>query len=274
MDLVKRLKAAYDICAGSDVFKDEERDQIHFYLAIRSIVFKLTKGNAPDTAQMNAKVRTMITDALQSDGVEEIFKMGDDTQTEIDIFDADYLAKIEKIKLPNTKIKLLQQLLAKAIGELKKVNKVKGVDFSKKMQDLVEKYNERKESDVLRSEVLEDFTDEIIDLFYELKKEKDSFKDLGIDFEEKAFYDILKSLALKYDFEYPEDKLIHLAKEVKQVVDDKAKYTDWSKRSDLKAELKVDLIILLAENGYPPVDRDEVYKEIFEQAENFKKYNK
>lgn len=274
MDLVKRLKAAYDICAGSDVFKDEERDQIHFYLAIRSIVFKLTKGNAPDTAQMNAKVRTMITDALQSDGVEEIFKMGDDTQTEIDIFDADYLAKIEKIKLPNTKIKLLQQLLAKAIGELKKVNKVKGIDFSKKMQDLVKKYNERKESDVLRSEVLEDFTDEIIDLFYELKKEKDSFKDLGIDFEEKAFYDILKSLALKYDFEYPEDKLIHLAKEVKQVVDDKAKYTDWSKRSDLKAELKVDLIILLAENDYPPVDRDEIYKEIFEQAENFKKYNK
>ncbi len=274
MDLVKRLKAAYDICAGSDAFTDNERDHIHFYLAIRSIVFKLTKGNAPDTAQMNAKVRNMITEALQSDGVEEIFKMGDESQTEIDIFDEDYLAKIEKIKLPNTKIKLLQQLLTKAIGELKKVNKVKGIDFSKKMQSLVEKYNERKESDVLRSEVLEDFTDEIIDLFYELKKEKDSFKDLGIDFEEKAFYDILKTLALKYDFEYPEEKLLHLAKEVKQVVDDKAKYTDWSKRSDLKAELKVDLIILLAENDYPPVDRDEVYKEIFEQAENFKKYNK
>lgn len=36
---------------------------------------------------------------------------------------------------------------------------------------------------------------------------------------------------------------------------------------DIMAELKVDLIILLAESGYPPVDRDEVYKEIFEQAE-------
>ena len=274
MDLVKRLKAAYDICAGSDAFSDEERNEIHFYLAIRSIVFKLTKGSAPDSAQMNARVRNMIKEALQSDGIEELFKMGEDEQKEIDIFSDDYLAKIEKIKLPNTKIKLLQQLLAKAIGELKKVNKVKGIDFSKKMQSLVEKYNERKESDILRSEVLEDFTDEIIDLFYELKKEKDSFKDLGIDFEEKAFYDILKALATKYDFEYAEDKLVHLAKEVKQVVDDKAKYTDWSKRSDLKAELKVDLIILLAENGYPPVDRDEVYKEIFEQAENFKKYNK
>ena len=273
MDLVKRLKAAYDICAGTDAFTDKERDEVHFYLAIRSIVFKLTKGIAPDSAQMNAKVHEMIKDAIQSDGVEEIFKMGESDEKEVDIFDDDYLAKIQKIKLPNTKIKLLQQLLAKAIGELKKVNKVKGIDFSKKMQALVEKYNERKESDVLRSEVLEDFTDEIIDLFYKLKKEKDSFQDLGIDFEEKAFYDILKALAIKYDFEYPEDKLVDLAKKVKKVVDDKAKYADWSKRADLKAELKVDLIILLAENDYPPVDRDEVYKEIFEQAENFKKYN-
>ncbi len=272
MGLVKRMKAAYDICSGSDGFSDAERDHIHFYLAVRSIVAKLTKGEAPDTAQMNAKVRKMIAEALQSDGVEEIFKLGEDGATEIDIFDGDYLAKIEKIKLPNTRIKLLQQLLKKAIDEFKKVNKIKGVDFSEQLQALVKKYNQRDEQDVLVSNVLEDFSDEIIDLFQALKKEKDSFHDLGIDLEAKAFYDILKALARKYDFEYPEDKLLALAKEVKKVVDDKARYTDWSKRADIKAELKVDLIMLLAEHGYPPVDRDEVYKEIFEQAENFKKY--
>ena len=273
MYIVKRLKSAYDICSGSGAFSEEQRDEIHFYLAVRSIIFKLTKGVAPDTAQMNNRVKQMLQDAIESDGVEEIFKLGDDTQTEIDIFSDDYLAKIDKIKLPNTKIKLLQKLLAKAIDDVKKINKITGIDFSKRLQFIVEKYNERKENDVLRSEVLEDFTDEIIDLYYALKKEKDSFKDLGIDFEEKAFYDILKALAVKYDFSYPNDKLIELAQKVKTVVDDKAKYTDWSKRDDIKAELKVDLIILLAENDYPPVDRDEVYKEIFEQAENFKKYN-
>ena len=272
MYIVKRLKAAYDICCGSDAFSQDERDNIHFYLAVRSIVFKLTKGNAPDTARMNAIVREMIKDALQSEGVEEIFKLGEKQGKEIDLFDEDYLAKLEKIKLPNTKIKLLQQLLARAIDEFKKVNKIKGIDFSEKFKLLVDKYNDRKEQDVLVSNVLEDFTDEIIDLFHSLKKEKESFADLGIDIEEKAFYDILKALTIKYDFEYPEDKLINLSKEVKKVVDDKAKYTDWSQRDDIKAELKVDLIILLAEHGYPPVDRDEVYKEIFEQAENFKKY--
>lgn len=272
MNIVKRLKAAYDICCGADAFTQIQKDYIHFYLAIRSIVFKLTKGDAPDTAQMNAKVREMIKEALKSDGVEEIFKLGEDTQKEIDIFDDAYLAKIEKIKLPNTKIKLLQQLLLKAIDELKKTNKIQGIDFSKKFKSIVERYNERSEQDVLQSNVLEDFTDEIIDLYHELRKEKDSFSEMGIDFEEKAFYDILKAIAHKYDFDYPEEKLIHLAKEVKKVVDDKAKYTDWNQRDDIKAELKVDLIILLAENDYPPITKDEVFKEIFEQAENFKKY--
>ncbi len=227
----------------------------------------------PDTAQMNAKVSEMIKEALKSDGVEEIFKLGDQNQKEIDIFDGDYLAKIEKIKLPNTKIKLLQQLLLKAIDELKKTNKIKGIDFSKKFKSIVDKYNERKESDILRSNVLEDFTDEIIDLYYNLRKEKDSFAEIGIDFEEKVFYDILKEIAHKYDFSYPEDKLIYLTKEVKKVVDDKTKYPDWNQQDDIKAELKVDLIMLLAENEYPPITRDEVFKEIFEQAENIKKYN-
>jgi type I restriction enzyme R subunit len=272
MALVKRLKAAYDICAGSDAVTPAERDHIHFYLAIRSIVFKLTRGNAPDTAQMNANVRAMIHAALQSEGVEEIFKLGDEQAAEVDLFADDYLAKIDKIKLPNTKIKLLQQLLNKAISDFKKTNKIKGIDFSQQFKALVDKYNERKEEDVLVSNVLDDFAAEIIDLFQALQREKASFADLGIDFEEKAFYDILKGLAVKYDFSYPEAKLLTLAQAVKTVVDDKAKYTDWDNRDDIKAELKVDLIILLAQHGYPPVDRDEVYKEIFEQATNFKKY--
>jgi type I restriction enzyme R subunit len=272
MYIVKRLKSAYDICCGSEVFTQDEKDYIHYYLAIRSIVIKLTRGEAPDTAQMNAKVAKMIEEALKSEGVEEIFKLGSDDDSKIDIFDEDYINKINKIKLPNTKIKLLQQLLAKALDDFKKVNKIKAIDFSKKFNALVTKYNERKEEDILVSDVLNDFTDEIIDLYYELQKEKESFGDMGIDFEEKAFYDILKAIAIKYDFAYPEEKLILLAKEVKKVVDDKSKYTDWNIREDIKAELKVSLIMLLAKHGYPPITKDEVFKEIFEQAENFKRY--
>ncbi|MCE7861951.1 MAG: type I restriction endonuclease subunit R [Bacteroidetes bacterium CHB5] len=274
MGLVKRLKAAYDICAGSEKLTQAERDYTHFYLAIRSIVFKLTKGNAPDTAQMNARVREMIKDALQSDGVEEIFKLGDEAESEQDIFDEDYLAKIDKIKLPNTKIKLLQQLLAKVIGELRKVNRVKGIDFTKKMEAIVERYNNRDANDILRSEVYEEMAEALTNLIWDIHKEFKAGDELGIDFEEKAFYDILKELCKKYDFTYPDDRMIALAKAVKVIVDNQAKFPDWNKRDDIKSALKVELILILDEFGYPPVERDEVYVEIFEQAENFKKYIK
>lgn len=274
MGLVKRLKAAYDICAGSEKLSQAERDFTHFYLAIRSIVFKLTKGNAPDTAQMNARVREMIKDALQSDGVEEIFKLGEESETEQDIFDEDYLEKIDKIKLPNTKIKLLQQLLAKVIGEIRKVNKVKGIDFTKKMQAIVERYNNREANDILRSEVYEEMAEALTNLIWDVHKEFKAGDEMGIDFEEKAFYDILKELCKKYDFSYPENKLIELSKAVKIIVDSQAKFPDWNKRDDIKSALKVELILILDEFGYPPVERDEVYVEIFEQAENFKKNRK
>lgn len=271
MGFVKRLKAAYDICAGSEELFSSEKDHIHFYLAVRSILVKLTKGDAPDTAQMNARVREMIKDALQSEGVEEIFKLGNEKETQQDIFDDDYLAKIDKIKLPNTKIKLLQQLLQKAIGEIKKINKVRGIDFSKKMKALVEQYNERKENDVLRSEVYDEMATQLTDLILDIQKEFTEGEKLGISYEEKSFYDILKHLCIKYDFDYPEDKLLALAREVKKQVDLKAEYPDWNNREDLKSELKVELILLLDEYGYPPVERDEVYTDIFKQAENFNK---
>ena len=270
MDLVKRLKAAYDICSGSDEFKDIERDQVHFYLAVRSIIYKLTKGNAPDTAQMNQRVREMVKEALQSDGVEEVFKMGEDAASQVDIFNDDYLERIANIKMPNTKIQLLQQLLKKAIGDLKKVNKIKGLDFTEEFQALVNKYNER---DVAADKLYDEITEEIFNLVGELKEELNSNDELDISFEEKAFYDILRLLAHKYGFEYAENKLLELAKAVKTLVDEKAKYPDWNKKDDIKAELKIGLIMLLAEFGYPPVDRNEVYEEVFEQAENYKKYH-
>lgn len=95
-----------------------------------------------------------------------------------------------------------------------------------------------------------------------------------VDYEEKAFYDILKAVAKKYEFdnEYPDEKMLELSKKIKVIVDDKSRYTDWSTRDDIKANLQVDLILLLDEYGYPPVTLDDVYKEVLEQAENFKKY--
>ena len=270
MALVKRLKAAYDVCCGSDRLSELEKDHIHFYMAVRSVVFKLTRGDAPDTALMNVRVKEMLAEAIKSDGVEEIFKLGEESASEIDIFDDDYLDRIDKIKLPNTKIQLLKKLLAKALAEFKKTNKAKGVDFSKRFQSLIEKYNERKEEDAFTTAVHDEAISGLFDLMADLKTEMGSFEELGISLEEKAFYDILKKVADKYEFAYEEGRLLDLAAKVKAVVDDKARFPDWNNRNDIKASLRVELIMLLSKHGYPPVSFNEVYNDVFEQAEHFK----
>lgn len=272
MAAVKRMKQAYNLCSSSEQFTDKDRDYVDFYSSVRSILFKLTKGEAPDTAQMNARVRQMLEGAIQSDGIEELFETG--KHIEVDIFSDEYINKINAITLPNTKIKILHRLLSQAIDEYKKVNKVMGIEFADRLKNIVDAYNNRRKDEAFANEVLDDVAEQLSKLLEELKKEKNSFKGMGIDFEEKAFYDILKSVSVKYEFEYPDDKMIELSKRIKNIVDDKAKYTDWSTREDIKATLQVDLIILLDEFDYPPVTIDDVYKDVLEQAENFKKYSK
>ena len=271
MAAVKRMKQAFNLCSSSDKFSDIDKDYIHFYCAVRSILFKLTKGDAPDISQMNARVREMLEGAIQSDGIEELFETR--KHISVDIFSDKYMDKIKAIQLPNTKIKILQRLLSQAINEFKKVNKIMALEFTDRLKRVVDEYNNRRRDEAYANEVLDDVTDQLAKLLEELKQEKNSFKKMGIDYEEKAFFDILKAVSEKYEFEYPNNKMIELSKRIKAIVDDKARYTDWSTREDIKANLQVDLILLMDEFDYPPVTLDEVYKEVLEQAENFKKYN-
>ena len=271
MGHTKKLKSSFNLCSNHDAITDEDREKIHFFTGVRSIIYKLTKGNAPDASQMNCKVSKMIEEALKSEGVEEVVQVNANTK-DLDLLSQDYMARLEKLKLPNTKVKLMEKLLRTVITDFKKVNIMKGVDFTKRLNALVDKYNDRSDNAVFAEEVLNEVAKQMAELLKEVNAEKKSFKDLGITYEEKAFYDILKEIANKFGFEYPEEKLIPLSAAVKKMVDDKSRYTDWANRSDIKAELQMDLILILAEHGYPPVPQDDVFKEIFEQAENFKKY--
>lgn len=272
VNVTKKLKSAYNLVSGSELFTPKEVDEIHFYFAVKSIVMKLTKGEAPDTAQMNAKVAKLVEEAIISEGVEEIFKLDDNKANAIDLFNDKFIEKISNLELPNTKIKILERLLKQTISDFKKVNKVKGQDFSERLQAIINRYNERSEGDILDYEGIQfDTAEQMLDLIIKLRVEMDSFQDLGIDYEEKAFYDILDMICKQYGFEFDNDKMLELAREIKIIVENTAKYPDWSDRDDIKAQLKMDIIVKLHQYGYPPITQDDVYKNVLEQAENFKK---
>ncbi len=277
MSNVLRLSKAFNLCNSNKDFSQYELDLIYYYKAIRSVLFKLTKGDAPDTDTMNARVREMLEGAIQSEGIEEVFSTDTDINAEaIDLFGDDYIERIKRIKLPNTKIKVLSQLLKKRVKEFKKINKITAVSFEKRIQAVLDNYNSRMEGTDYVKSILDDVAEQLIALLKQLKAEENSFNKMGIDYEEKAFYDILVAVADKFNFEYPNEKNIELAKEIRAALRDKEKYSDWANSDQIKALMQADIIMILANHKYPPEPveiYEKVYNDILEQAENFKKYN-
>lgn len=271
MKLSKQMKAAYDIVFPSGELTDIETSKAQFYLAIRSIIYKQTKGTAPDAETMNKVVEEMVKKAIACTGVESII----DTDKVEDLSSVEFFKNVEKIKMPITKFNALIKILDGKIKGYGKINKVKALEFDERLKKVVERYNER-DSLVFTSEVVDDFvndlSEEILNIIKDLDEDKTSFEKMGITFEEKAFYDILVKVRDTHQFKYEDDKCIDLAKKIKELVDDKSRYADWATRDDIKNELNRDLTVLLYKNGYPPEWDEEVFEKVMQQAENFKKH--
>lgn len=269
MYLSRRMKLAYEIVYPSGELADDEAETAQFYLAVRSIIYKQTKGTSPDAETMNKHVQTMIENAIASTGVEDI--INDEKQ---DLFDESFIDELNQLGMPITKFNVLRKLLNRAIDGYGRTNQVKAIEFSKRLEKVVEAYNNR-DKQIFVSEVtsafIDNLSDEIMKILKDLREDMESFKNLGITYEEKVFYDILIKVRDDHDFEYADNKCIKLAKAIKELVDDKSQYADWASREDIKSQLNMDLTILLYENGYPPQWNDEVFEQVLGQAENFKK---
>lgn len=270
----KRLNQAFKMCSSSELITKKEREQKLFFSSVRAIIFKSTHGEAPDVEEMNIHVRKLMQAAMESSGVEEVVKIVENKQGDLDLFDPAHLERIEQIQLPNLRLKLLERLLRQQITDLGKINKVKSIEFIERLNNLIKDYNDRSDDAVFATEVMQAVTKGIKEMMQDVANEKNNLPDGIESYEEKAFFDILKSVSDSMKFNYPEDDMISIAKEIKEMIASKSQYTDCFKRADIMAEMQFDIIIILARHKYPPVGEnyDEVYKKVLEQAENFKKY--
>lgn len=269
MGLTKVLKSAYQICFPSGELTDLETAKAQFYIAIRSIIYKQTIGDAPDADVMNAVVEDMVAKAISCSGVESVVE----AQETEDLFSDEFVEKLNSIEMPITKFNALLKLVNRAIKAYSRVNKVKAKEFDERLRDVVDKYNTRDSLQFKSEEMAEfvdDLTEQVLDILQDLEEDKNSFEEMGISYEEKAFYDILVKVRDEHGFPYANEKCLHLAKEIKKLVDDNSVYADWAQREDIRSQLNMDLTVLLYNNGYPPEWDEEVFEKVMEQAENFK----
>ena len=268
MGLSKRLKAAYMICYPSGELSKREISKAQFYLAIRSIIYKQTKGDAPDAEVMNKVVENMVREALACTGIENI--VGNNKA--IDMFSDEFIKEVDAVKLPITKFNALLKMARKAITEYGHINKGRAVDFDERLKKVVEEYNNR-DNLAFTSEVVADFVNDLSDQLMNIMKDIQTDIAGGEKIEGKVFFDILVKVRDTHKFQYEDEKCKVLAKKIKELVEDKSQYIDWSIKSNIKSQLERDLTVLLYRNGYPPEWNEEVFNRVLEQAETFKKYN-
>jgi type I restriction enzyme R subunit len=285
---VKRLRIAYDICQPSNVLTNEQLSLSQCFMAVASYIRK-TSGEKHDTESMNRAVEKMVAEALKCHSVVNILQ----TDVEENIYSPEFIAQLEKIKLPATKLEVLVKMLRKSIKDYKDTNKIAAEKYEELLNKTLEEYHNRRAS--LSSEeatatqteavdsIIQNATEQALSILSRLGEDKESFRKLGLTFEEKAFYDILLHLRDKYNFDFGEDKKVGdliindkckpLAKKIKELIDVQSTFTDWLNNTNVRADLNQKIFFCLVNNGYPPTYNDEVFDQVMEQVENFKHKN-
>lgn len=237
---------------------------------------------------MNRAVAKMVEEALKYNQVESILENGD----EEDIFSPEYFEKLSDVKMPATKLELLVKTLRKQIKEYGKVNQVASKTFQEMLEKTLAEYNERRKQvsveeageaqEQASEDIIKSATEQALAILSQMKESRESFRKIGLTFEEKAFYDILIMLRNQYNFEYGTDKEIDgvvinekcksLAQKIKEIIDIKSSFADWLNNQNVRNQLKLDIKICLVKNGYPPQYSPEVFNKVMEQVENFEEY--
>lgn len=283
---VKRMRKAYDLCQPSGELGEEESALAQCFMAIAGMIYKMSGTDAPDTDTMNRRVAKMVEEALKYNNVESILEEGD----EMDIFGPEFTERLADIKMPASKLEMLVKLLRKQITEYSKTNQLASKRFQELLEATINQYHERRkflseqEAGATQEETAESIikkaTEQALGILKDMQADRESFRKLGLSFEEKAFYDILIHLRDKNNFEYGEDKEVNgivvnekcksLACKIREIIDAKSSFADWLNNQRVRDQLKQDIKICLVKNGYPPQYTPEVFREVMDQVENFK----
>lgn len=286
---VKRMRAAYDVCQPSGELGEDESSLAQCFMAIAGFVRKMSSGSDVDTHTMNRHVEKMVEEALRYNKVENVLEEGEQE----DIFSPEYIEKLSDIKMPASKLELLVKTLKKQITEYSRTNQMAAKKFQEMLEKTIQDYHDRRKHLTLEEagiaqeetseEIIRNATEQALQILREMHADRESFRKVGLTFEEKAFYDILMALRDQYNFEYGTDRKVDgisvndkcraLAQKIKEIIDVKSSFADWLNNQIVRDQLKFDIKVCLIKNGYPPQYSPEVFRKVMEQVENFEENN-
>ena len=255
MEQTKKLKDVYKICTS--LLSKREKEEISFFMAIRSFIMKTTKKGVPDLKEINERISKMLEDAILGDEVLVLTKAG--SSETFDLLNQENMLKIKLMPQKNIAANILMRAMKDKVEQVKKKNIIVSRAFSEKLQQIIDRYNHRHdEKDVY--EVLE----ALVKFKEELFKAIESGDAMDLTYEEKAFFDVLTAdpevLSMMDD-----DILIKIAKDLTKTVKENM-CPAWHERKQAQAKMRLKIKKLLKKYDYPPNKSDKAIEDVMEQV--------
>lgn len=255
MEQTKKLKDVYKICTS--LLSKREKEEVSFFMAIRSFIMKTTKKGVPDLKEINERISKMLEDAILGDEVLVLTKAG--SSETFDLLNQENMLKIKLMPQKNIAANILMRAMKDKVEQIKQKNIIVSRAFSEKLQQIIDRYNNRQdEKDVY--EVLE----ALVKFKEELFEAIESGDAMDLTYEEKAFFDVLTAdpevLSMMDD-----DILIKIAKDLTKTVKENM-CPAWHERKQAQAKMRLKIKKLLKKYDYPPNKSDKAIEDVMEQV--------
>jgi len=250
------LKNAISLCRS--ILNEKQRFESAFFETVRTSINRLKNSKTKvSKKEINDRISELLKQSIKSEGVINLFS---DVKAEFSLFDATFLDEISKMKEKNIAIELLKRLLKERVHLYRRTNLVQAEKFSELINMALSNYLKGL---LTNEEVIK----ELIEFAKEIADNEKIADDLGLNAEEKAFYDALSRPQAVRDV-YSNEQLVNLTKELTEALR-KNRTIDWQKKESARAGMRSKVKRLLKKYHYPPEEELSALETVIHQCEQW-----
>lgn len=257
LDAVRKLSAAFALAVPHEK-AIAIRDDVGFFQAVRAALMKSSGDRKRSPEEIDAAIRQIISRAVASDEVVDIFAAAGLKRPDISILDEKFLAEVRNMPQKNLAVELLRKLLKDELRVRQKKFLIQSRSFAEMLEASVRKYQNRA---IEAAAVIE----ELIALAKDMREANKRGEKLNLTDDELAFYDALEvnDSAVKV---LGEPTLTTIARELVEAVRNSVTI-DWTEREAVRAKIRVMVKRILRKYGYPPDKQEKATQTVLQQAE-------
>ena len=234
------------------------RDDVGFFQAVQSVLAKSAPSSARSKEEMDHAVRQIISQAVASEGVMDIFAAAGLEKPDISVLSDEFLAEVKGMPQRNLAVELLQKLLKGELTTRRRKNVVQARSFAEMLEQTLRRYQNRA---IEAAQVIE----ELIELAKEMREANARGEQLGLAEDELAFYDALETNDSAVQV-LGDETLCNIARELVETVRNNVTI-DWTLRENVRANLRRLVKRTLRRYGYPPDKQENATQTVLAQAE-------